>query len=205
MRTLYHDAHLLLVDKPSGLLSQPGRTLQDSVHHRLQQRFHGIELLHRLDQPTSGIMVFALSVAARKSLARQFQERQVSKAYQAIVYGTLPEQGQVDWPMRCDWPNRPRQEIHAEGKAALTHWQVLETLTLNGQRCSRVRLTPVTGRSHQLRVHMAHMGTPIIGDNLYAHEAALAAAPRLNLHAEILRFNHPINQQRMQFYCAPSF
>ncbi len=205
MRTLYHDAHILLVDKPSGLLSQPGRTIRDSVHYRLQQRYPDIELLHRLDQPTSGIMVFALTVAARKSLARQFQERHVNKAYQAIVYGKLSEQGQVDWPLRCDWPNRPRQEIHPEGKAALTHWHVLEYLTIGHQVCTRVRLTPVTGRSHQLRVHMAHMGTPIIGDNLYAHEQALAAAPRLNLHAEVLRFNHPINHQRMQFYCAPDF
>lgn len=205
MNILYHDAHILVINKPSGLLSQPGRSIEDSAHYRLRQRFPDIELIHRLDQHTSGIMIFALSKLARKSLATQFQNRETKKAYQAIVWGRLPEQGQVNWPMRCDWPNRPRQEIHAEGKSAMTHWQTLEYLKIQDQVCSRVQLTPITGRSHQLRVHMSHMGTPILGDALYAQGQALNAATRLCLHAHVLRVRHPVTQQPIQFVSEAPF
>lgn len=203
---LYQDAQILVANKPSGLLSQPGRTVQDSLHYRLLQRFPSIELLHRLDQHTSGIMVFALTVPARKSLAKQFQDRTLSKAYEALVWGNMPsDKGCINMPLRCDWPNRPRQEVHSEGKNALTHWQVKEQFTVHGFPCNRIALTPVTGRSHQLRVHMAHLGHPILGDNLYAHPEALALHERLCLHAHILRFNHPITGKRMQFVCDPDF
>ena len=205
MNILYHDAHLLIINKPSGLLSQPGRLIEDSAHYRLRQRFPTVELLHRLDQHTSGLMVFALTPEARKSLAKQFQYREIRKSYQALVYGTLPEQGSLHWPMRCDWPNRPRQEIHPEGKSATTYWQVLETFQINGELCTRVELTPITGRSHQLRVHMAHMGTPILGDSLYAHDAALQAYDRLCLHAHVLGFQHPLSKRPMHFVCEPEF
>lgn len=205
MNILYQDAHILIINKPSGLLSQPGRTIEDSAHYRLKQQFPNIELIHRLDQHTSGLMVFALTQTARKSLAKQFQFREVRKVYQALVFGLLPDQGHVQWPMRCDWPNRPRQEIHQDGKAASTYWKVIETLSVSGQACSRVELTPITGRSHQLRVHMAHMSTPILGDSLYAHEEALQAFPRLCLHAHVLRFQHPITGQPIQFVSNPDF
>lgn len=206
VQILYQDAHILLANKPSGLLSQPGRQIQDSLHYRLQQRFPNIELLHRLDQHTSGIMVFALTVTARKSLAKQFQDRALSKAYEALIWGEMPAPlGSIQMPLRCDWPNRPRQEVHEEGKAATTYWQVMDTFNSENKVCNRVRLTPITGRSHQLRVHMAHLGHPILGDNLYAHEQALSAHSRLCLHARELRFNHPITNQRMTFVCEPDF
>lgn len=205
MNILYHDAHILLINKPSGLLSQPGRQIQDSAHYRLLQHFPTVELLHRLDQHTSGLMVFALTVEARKHLAKQFQDRMISKAYQALVYGSLPEQGTINWPLRCDWPNRPKQEVHNEGKPSVTHWQVIETRQQQTQTINRVALTPITGRSHQLRVHMAHMGTPILGDALYAHNDALNAHTRLCLHARVLRFTHPKTQKLMQFVCEPEF
>jgi tRNA pseudouridine32 synthase/23S rRNA pseudouridine746 synthase len=123
MQILFQDKHMLVVNKPSGLLSQPG-SLDDSVVHRLQGKYPFVGQVHRLDQYTSGIMVFGLNKKAQSKLSIQFQDRQTFKVYEAVVYGRLPcPQGHIDLPLQCDWPNRPRQEVNTDGKQALTHWQ----------------------------------------------------------------------------------
>jgi len=192
---LFEDKHLLVIDKPSGLLSQPG-SLNDSVPHRLQAHYPYVGLVHRLDQATSGIMVLALNKKAHSHLAKQFQDRRTFKVYEARVLGQLPApMGHVDLPLRCDWPNRPKQEVNSEGKQALTYWQCLES----HPHFSRVQLVPHTGRSHQLRVHMAALGHPILGDRFYGQPDAKALSKRLNLHAKTLCITHPITQARMRF------
>ncbi len=192
---------MLVINKPSGLLSQPG-SLTDSVVHRLEKKFSFLGQVHRLDMSTSGVMVFGLSKKSQSNLSIQFQDRTTFKVYEAIVYGALPcPKGQVNLPIRCDWPNRPRQEIHHEGKQSLTHWQLINHEEIGPKKilCSRISLIPHTGRSHQLRIHMSAMGFPIIGDYFYAQGTALHASPRLKLHARSLHINHPISGQRMLF------
>lgn len=199
MQILYRDKHMLVINKPSGLLSQPG-SLTDSVVHRLEKRFPFLGQVHRLDMSTSGVMVFGLSKKAQSNLSIQFQDRTTFKVYEAIVYGELPcPKGQVNLPIRCDWPNRPKQEIHNEGRQSLTHWQLInhEKIGPNKIPCSRISLIPHTGRSHQLRIHMSTMGFSIIGDYFYAKGEALHASQRLNLHARSLHINHPISGHRM--------
>lgn len=182
----------MVVNKPSGLLSVPGRQEEhkDSVMTRIQRDFPAAESVHRLDMATSGIMVVAMSKAAERELKRQFREREPEKTYVARVWGHLAEEkGVIDLPLICDWPNRPKQKVCFEtGKPAQTGYEVLARDDGNS---TRVRLKPVTGRSHQLRVHMLALGHPILGDNFYAHEDAKAMAPRLQLHAEMLTITHP--------------
>lgn len=198
LSVLFADEQLVVVNKPSGLLSVPGRAPehQDSVVARLRQQHSYVEAVHRLDMDTSGVLVCALNKSAERHLKGQFQARQTHKGYQALIWGA-PEalSGQVDLPLICDWPNRPRQKVcHQEGKAALTHYKVTE----QADTYSRVEMTPVTGRSHQLRVHMQALGCPILGDRFYAHEQALAAAGRLMLHAHWLTLNHPVSGEKMR-------
>ncbi len=195
---VYADDAIVLVDKPSLLLSVPGRgeDKQDSVVSRLQQGFPGIREVHRLDWETSGLMLLARDKAAHSELSRQFREREVVKRYTAVVYGVPAEAGEVDRPLRCDWPNRPRQIVDPElGKPSKTRWWRLAT----DDTYSRIELEPITGRSHQLRVHMQSLGHPILGDGLYAHEQARAMAARLLLHASSLEFHHPRNGARVSY------
>ncbi len=187
---LHVDDDILAVDKPAGLLSVPGRgpDRADCLIERLRAQFPQVLLVHRLDLDTSGVIVFALTPQAQAHLGRQFEHRRVQKRYVARVAGH-PEggKGQIDLPLIVDWPNRPRQKVcHETGRAAHTAWRLMR---LEGEN-ARVRLTPRTGRSHQLRVHMQALGHPILGDPLYA-EGAAAAHPRLMLHAEELRLTHP--------------
>jgi tRNA pseudouridine32 synthase/23S rRNA pseudouridine746 synthase len=196
---IYHDDQLLVANKPHDLLSVPGRgpDNQDCLLHRLQPRFPTARIVHRLDCATSGVMVLALDANSHRELSRQFQQRETQKRYIAIIAG-IPEQpeGSVELPLRCDWDNRPRQIVdHEQGKAALTHYRVLEQL----DRSTRVELTPITGRSHQLRVHMQVLGHPILGDRFYADAEALARSPRLLLHALQLGFSHPQTGAPMAF------
>jgi len=188
-----------VVDKPSGLLAVPGRAAHkyDSQSVRVRAVYPQALVVHRLDQPTSGLMLFALNPAAQSALGRMFQRREVHKEYIAVVAGgPEPSQGEVDLPLIADWPNRPRQRIdHDVGKPALTRYEVLEHDA--GAGTSRVRLLPVTGRSHQLRLHMAALGHPILGDELYADPATHARSPRLLLHAHRLRFAHPIEGREL--------
>lgn len=200
LHILYQDAHIMVVNKPSGLLSVPGRLDEhkDSVMTRVQRDFPQAESVHRLDMATSGVMVVALTKAAERELKRQFREREPSKTYVACIWGyPAKEEGLVDLPLICDWPNRPKQMVCFEtGKAAQTEYQVLEYRADNS---ARVSLKPITGRSHQLRVHMLALGHPILGDNFYAHPEAKAMAPRLLLHAESLTITHPAFGNAMTF------
>lgn len=197
VEVLYVDDHLVVVNKPSGLLSVPGRFVKDCVVHRLQFEHPDIRVVHRLDLDTSGILVLANSQLATSDLNRQFRERTIGKQYEAMVYGLLEQsQGEVDKPMRADPDNRPRQLIDVEsGKPSLTRFEVMGHEEGN----TRVKLLPVTGRSHQLRVHMMHIGHPILGCDLYAHEQAFKASERLCLHAKVLELDHPETGERMLF------
>ena len=187
---IHADDHVLVVDKQAGLLSVPGRgeDRADCLIARLREAFPTVLLVHRLDLDTSGVMVFALTPHAQRHLSKQFEDRLTKKVYVARLSGRLqPETGRVDLPLIVDWPNRPRQKVdHAEGRPAQTDWRVVRATDAE----TRVRLMPVTGRSHQLRVHMASLGHAILGDPLYA-DGADADHPRLMLHAESLRFRHP--------------
>jgi tRNA pseudouridine32 synthase/23S rRNA pseudouridine746 synthase len=188
---------LLILDKPTLLLSVPGRhpLNHDCLLARLSVRYPGVSAVHRLDLDTSGLMVIPRHREALSKLARQFQERRIDKTYIARVAGHVAaDVGECDLPLIADWPNRPKQKVCFEtGKQALTRWRVLS----RGDNSSLLTLTPVTGRSHQLRIHMREIGHPILGCDFYAPEAVLNAAPRLLLHATSLRFSHPLSGEML--------
>lgn len=200
LHILYQDAHIMVVNKPSGLLSVPGRLDEhkDSVMTRIQRDYPEAESVHRLDMATSGVIVVALTKAAERELKRQFREREPAKTYVARVWGhPAQEKGMVDLPLICDWPNRPKQKVCFDtGKSAQTDYQVVE---YGEDNSARVALKPITGRSHQLRVHMLALGHPILGDGFYAHPEAKAMADRLQLHAESLTITHPAFGNAMTF------
>jgi tRNA pseudouridine32 synthase/23S rRNA pseudouridine746 synthase len=203
---LYQDEHIVVVNKPSGLLSVPGRAPEnkDSVMTRIQVDYPAAQSVHRLDMATSGVIVVALTKAAERELKRQFREREPKKSYIARVWGHLvQDQGLIDLPLICDWPNRPKQKVCYEtGKSAQTEYQVLSR---DADGTTRVKLSPITGRSHQLRVHMLAMGHPILGDGFYAHPEAKAMASRLQLHAQELCITHPELETLMHFKCETTF
>ncbi|ADN00086.1 Ribosomal large subunit pseudouridine synthase A [Dickeya dadantii 3937] len=206
LHILYQDQHIMVVNKPSGLLSVPGRAEEhkDSIMTRIQADFPAAESVHRLDMATSGVMVVALTKAAERELKRQFREREPKKSYIARVWGHLEQDdGLVDLPLICDWPNRPKQKVCFEqGKPAQTGYVVLSR---DSDGTTRVKLMPITGRSHQLRVHMLALGHPILGDGFYAHPQAKAMAPRLLLHAQELAIVHPAFNTPMHFRCEADF
>ena len=193
----------MVIHKPAGVLTVPGKTedLQDCVINRLLKIEPKTLLIHRLDRDTSGILVFGLTKWGQKTISRQFQERQTEKTYQAVVAGHLEGEGTVDVPVIYD-PEHPPLHIAApdHNKPALTHWQAIEYFEIQGQAVTRVKLTPITGRSHQLRVHMQYLGHPIVGDTLYATPEQQQLIPRLCLHAEHLSFYHPQTEERVEFY-----
>jgi tRNA pseudouridine32 synthase / 23S rRNA pseudouridine746 synthase len=187
------DDTFLIVNKPSGLLSVPGRgeKFQDSLASRVMLEFPQALIVHRLDMQTSGLLIVALGPQAHRDLSELFQKRQVQKRYVALVAGVMAaDGGEVALPLITDWPNRPRQKVDwANGKPALTRWQVVERNVQ--QDTTRLDLEPVTGRSHQLRVHMMSIGHAIVGDPLYASAGVRAQADRLLLHAAELKLQHP--------------
>jgi tRNA pseudouridine32 synthase / 23S rRNA pseudouridine746 synthase len=205
IRILYQDEHLLLVRKPDLLLSIPGRhpLNKDCLITRLQEHYPSASIVHRLDLDTSGIMVIPLDKPTHAHISRQFQERKVEKSYHAVVYGVVSaDSGEVELPIRCDWERRPLQMIdHEQGKYALTRYEVLERFDDR----TRLLLKPVTGRSHQLRIHMRELGHPILGCDMYAHETALGMADRLLLHATTLAFEHPVTGEWISGDCPPDF
>lgn len=201
---VYVDDTLLILDKPSGLLAVPGRGAdkQDCLSARVQARYPDALVVHRLDMATSGLMVMARGPVAQRALNSAFAARAVSKYYVAIVAGRLDAApggwGIIDLPIVVDWPNRPLRIVdHIHGKPSLTRWRVLgyDTSASN----TRVELEPVTGRSHQLRVHLSEVGHPILGDALYAPPDVQAQAGRLLLHACVLRFDHPLTDEMLVF------
>jgi tRNA pseudouridine32 synthase / 23S rRNA pseudouridine746 synthase len=193
IEVLYVDDHLLAVDKPAGLLAVPGRGAdkQDCVVARVQVDWPDALVVHRLDMATSGLMLLARGIGMQRALSRIFAQRQVVKRYVAVVAGQLgATSGCIDLPLAADWPQRPLQRVDdTHGKAALTHWRVLHRDAT--EDTTRVELQPVTGRTHQLRVHLQAIGHPILGDALYAPEDAYMRAERLLLHACELELPHP--------------
>ncbi len=201
---LHADEVLLVADKPAGLLSVPGKGAEkaDCLIARLQRLYPRVLLVHRLDTDTSGLIVFARTSAAQVALAGQFERRETEKTYIARVAGQVQgESGTVDLPLTVDWPNRPRQHVnHETGRPAVTDWEVAERHP--GE--TRMRLMPRTGRTHQLRVHMAALGHPILGDPLYA-DGPDREHPRLMLHAERLGFRHPATGQPAAYFSPAPF
>ncbi len=188
---IHLDDHILAVNKPSGLLSVPGKAFEhrDCLETRVVMTYPNALLVHRLDMDTSGVMIFACNKHAQRHISSQFQKRQMQKTYIARVRGLVADDtGTVDLPLIVDWPNRPLQMVdHERGKPSVTDWSVLEHET----DVTRMELCPKTGRSHQLRVHMRELGHPILGDRFYADAPTIAAADRLQLHAQTLRLRHP--------------
>jgi tRNA pseudouridine32 synthase / 23S rRNA pseudouridine746 synthase len=198
---LHADSGLIVANKPAGLLAVPGRgeALQECLLRRVQARFAGALLVHRLDMATSGLMLFARSLQAQRELGRAFEQRRVHKRYEAVVAGRVEGPcGQIELPLICDWPRRPLQRVDLlHGKPALTRWRVL--IHDPQRNTTRLELEPVTGRSHQLRVHLQAIGHPIVGDALYAQGAARALAPRLLLHACAITLPHPLSAAEISF------
>lgn len=204
---VYVDEDLIVLEKPAGLLAVPGRgeDKQDCLSARAQRLWPDARVVHRLDMATSGLFLMARSLHVQRALGRAFEQREVDKQYVAVVHGRLGavgERGLVELPLAADWPNRPLQKVDlAHGRPSSTRWQVLASES--GR--SRVALEPLTGRSHQLRVHLQALGHPILGDALYAPPAVQALAPRLLLHASALAFRHPSSGERLALHSAPPF
>jgi tRNA pseudouridine32 synthase/23S rRNA pseudouridine746 synthase len=198
---------LLVLDKPAGLLSVPGRGAdkQDCLSARAQRVFADARVVHRLDMATSGLFLMARGAAMQRALSIAFAGREVRKLYVALVAGRLREdEGEIDLPLRADWPNRPRQRVDAaSGKPSLTRWRTLAHDP--AVDTTRVELVPVTGRTHQLRVHLQAIGHPILGDALYAPPTVHERAPRLMLHATRLQLTHPATGEALQFDSRPPF
>jgi len=208
---LYVDEGILVLDKAAGLLAVSGRgpEKQDCLSSRVQAVYPDALVVHRLDMSTSGLMVMALGIDAQRRLNAAFAQRRVFKRYTAVVAGPMRATGPGVWstiqlPIRADWERRPVRVIDpAAGKPSITRWRLLESNTL--ANTTRVSLEPLTGRSHQLRVHLQALGHPILGDALYGSGAIARAAPRLLLHATVLAFRHPLSGRAMGFESPPDF
>ncbi|MBU1619602.1 MAG: RNA pseudouridine synthase [Gammaproteobacteria bacterium] len=203
---VYQDEHLLVVNKPTHLLTVPGRhpQNQDCLINRVQLEFPSASVVHRLDYDTSGLLVLPLTKKALSTISKEFQSRGTKKIYQAVVSGVPePSEGTVDKAIAADADNRPLYKISAEGKASVTHYKVLKALPEHG--AALVQLEPVTGRSHQLRLHMQSIGHAILGDPFYATQAQHQQSSRLLLHATVLEFTHPQSGLLMSFTAEPDF
>ena len=207
INVLYKDSHIIVVDKPPKLLTVPGRgpEKQDCLIHRLLADYPDTRIIHRLDMATSGIVVLALSHQAQSQISQLFAKRQVTKTYHAIVSGRLNvTEDCIDKPLICDWEHRPKQKVDYEyGKSAQTHYRVSHYY--EESHTSRVILSPLTGRSHQLRVHMSSIGHPILGDYFYAPNNIYQSSKRLLLHAQAIEFIHPLENRVIAITCPTPF
>ena len=208
LQVIHTDEHLLVLDKPAGLLCVPGRgpDKADCLSARAQAVYPDALIVHRLDMATSGLVVMGRGAAAQRTLSLAFAERRVLKRYEAVVAGVPDASGadaegwsDIHLPLIVDWPNRPKSKVDFDlGKPSHTRWRTLQVSEVPGLGpCARLALVPVTGRSHQLRVHLLALGHPMLGDDLYADGAALAASPRLLLHACAITLPHPHTGQPM--------
>jgi tRNA pseudouridine32 synthase / 23S rRNA pseudouridine746 synthase len=216
---LYEDSHLLIVDKPAGLLTVPGRgpDKQDCLINRivghatikkhaekLHKYWETARIIHRLDMGTSGILILALTHSTQAAMGKLFAERQINKSYIAVVEGKTEVASTIELPLICDWDNRPKQKVdHEHGKYAKTDLTLINYCEKN--HTSRVALTPLTGRSHQLRVHMLAIGHPILGDFFYAPESVKNKSARLLLHSHTIAFTHPITQEKIHIQSPAPF
>lgn len=207
-RLIHIDDDLVVIEKPAGLLSVPGRGAdkQDCLSSRVQALVPGALVVHRLDMATSGLMLMARHAHSQRLLGQAFERRAIVKHYVAVVYGQVPDpqsdcgEGLIDLPLIVDWPRRPVQKVDlTDGKPSRTRWRILK----RSEHTTRLQLEPLTGRSHQLRVHLQAMGHPIVGDQLYGpvHDSA----PRLMLHASGLELTHPVAGHRVRFESLPPF
>ena len=208
LHLIHEDPYLLVLDKPAGLLCVPGRgeDKQDCLSARAARRWPDALVVHRLDMATSGLVLMARNPSMQRALGDAFAKRQVSKRYEAIVDGLLPlsdEWSLIDAPLIADWPRRPLQKIDPAGKPSQTRWRVKQPLP--ERQASHLWLEPLTGRSHQLRLHLLSIGHPILGDALYGDEDIQRRAPRLLLHATMLEFDHPADGTRCRFESPPPF
>lgn len=207
LNILHLDDDLMIVNKPAGLLTVPGKgpEKQDCLINRALKRNPNARVVHRLDQGTSGIVMFPLNYPSLKILTKQFEARGIHKRYIAVVSGLVAEDvGEIKLPLICDWPNRPLQKVcYEHGKPAHTRYTVLERDPVT--HSTRVLLEPISGRTHQLRVHMLSLGHPILGDQLYSPEAVRAQAPRLLLHAQHIQLTHPITRLPLSVECLAEF
>jgi tRNA pseudouridine32 synthase / 23S rRNA pseudouridine746 synthase len=207
---VHEDAHLLVLNKPAGLLCVPGRgeDKQDCLSARAMRQWPDALIVHRLDMATSGLVLMARGAAMQRTLGDAFANRLVQKRYEAIVDGTMPVQDEwsaIDTPLMADWPRRPLQKVDPAGKPSLTRWRALSSASDGKPAATHVLLEPLTGRSHQLRVHLLSIGHPILGDALYGSAEVQARAPRLLLHASELGFVHPATRQMLRFQSSPDF
>ncbi len=189
LQLIYQDPWFIAIDKPANLLAVPAKDPnRTNALTSIQQSFPEARIVHRLDEPTSGVLLFALNKQSQSAIQMQFRQRTIHKIYVAIVAGVVHSaRGDIHLPLRADWPNRPKQIVcHALGKPAHTHWYTLR----NDQCSTRLKLMPSTGRTHQLRLHLASIGHPIIGDTLYQPHSNKTTC-RLHLHAHELTFHHP--------------
>jgi len=204
---VHADTHCIVVCKPSGLLAVPGRgeAGRDCLSERVRVEYTDALIVHRLDMATSGLMLLARGADAQRTLSIAFAQREVHKRYVAVAAGQMSaREGEIDLPLSADWPNRPRQQVDTlRGRPSLTRYRTLEIDA--ARNTTRVELEPVTGRAHQLRVHLLALGHPILGDALYGRAEVQAAAPRLLLHASSLRFAHPASGEPMSFDSPPPF
>lgn len=203
---VYEDDDLVVIEKPAELLSVPGRLPEhhDSAYLRVLEKYPNAKITHRLDMATSGILMFAKHRDAEVAISKMFQARTVTKNYIALVQGKLEGEGSVEVPLITDWENRPRQMVHFElGKSAKTLYQALEYNV--EEDITRVLLTPITGRSHQLRVHMMHIGHPITGDKIYHPEPERSVLNRMALHASYLAFTQPLSGVDLEIICDVRF
>ena len=207
LHALYEDAHLLVLDKPAGLLCVPGRgeDKQDCLSARALRRWPDALVVHRLDMATSGLVLMARSLAVQRALGDAFAAQEIWKRYEALVDGAIDGDAWsvIDAPLAADWPNRPRQKVDPAGKPSITRWRVLRSLP--AQHATHLLLEPRTGRTHQLRVHLASIGHPILGDALYASDDVAARTPRLMLHASVLQFRHPVTSDALRIESAVPF
>lgn len=193
---VHQDPHLIVVNKPPGLLCVPGLSTPENLHDRVLQEYPNARVVHRLDMATSGLVIFALNYECQRELGKLFEKRKVFKSYTAVINGVLKSHhGEIHSALICDWEKRPKQKLDwVNGKPASTSFSRISVNTNNNT--SRVKLTPTTGRTHQLRLHMLQIGHPIVGDNFYSKEGGFnVIEDRMKLHATALKFDHPIEKK----------
>ena len=206
---IFKDSQIIVINKPSGLLTIPGSRPEhkDSLLTRMKKKFIGTLLVHRLDMDTSGIIIFARTKTAQKELSKQFEKREVKKTYLARIWGVPKHsKGTIELPIISDINNKPKQMIcYKNGKSSITKWELRNSFFQNNNVLSDLIVKPITGRSHQIRIHLSSIGFPILGDSLYAHLEAFSASSRLLLHSKSLEIAHPTSEKKLKFVSDENF